>query len=70
MHNLKVIVKKIDILFSVHDAFLEYPSSVILKVKGWESHKIQTFVEARQPKCLNRIDNVGFSQNKIICVDD
>ena len=54
-----MIRKKVDNKFSGHDAFLEKPSSGILKLKYWKLNNLKVFgsqeelmSEGRQPKIV------------------
>jgi hypothetical protein len=50
--------KNVDINFSAHGAFLEYPSSGSLKAKIFESQIIKKKIGNKKPKNLNRIDTI------------
>jgi hypothetical protein len=50
----------VDILFSAHNAFLEYPSSGTFKVKILESQIILKSLNTRKPKDLKRIAKIGY----------
>ena len=51
-----MIVIKLDIKFSAHDAFLGSPSSSMLKVEGLESH-IHNFIILRAKTTGSKNDN-------------
>ena len=50
--------KNVDIKFSVHDVFLEYPSSSTLKAEIFESQIILKSLGERKPKVINRIAKI------------